>query len=92
MFLLKINNEEMLGRYRSGGPLFFKENICCALTKDQCAANIFLKKQRATKGRRSPKQAEESQEKHKKEPDATQNVNKNGLLGIRMMLYWSQKH
>jgi len=25
------------------GPLFFQENICCALTKDQCSANIFLK-------------------------------------------------
>ena len=24
-------------------PLFFQENIHCALTKDQCSANIFLK-------------------------------------------------
>ena len=24
-------------------PVFFQENIRCALTKDQCSANIFLK-------------------------------------------------
>ena len=31
------------------GPLFFQENICCALTKDQCSANIFLKKRGVSK-------------------------------------------
>ena len=75
----------------SVGLVFFQENIWCALTKDQCAPNIFLKKQRPRKGRSSPKQAEEKKERHKKEPNTTKDVNKKLPLGIRMMLYWSQK-
>jgi len=60
------------------GLVFFKENICCALTKDQCSANIFLKKQRPAKTRRSQKQPEESKERHENHANTTQNVKKSG--------------
>ena len=76
----------------SVGPLFFQENIWCALTKDQCAPNIFLKKQRARKRRTSPKQPEESKERHEKQPKTTQNVNRHRPLGIRIVSHWGQKH